>query len=225
MTFCASSAVWRFATWQRTPCRTTRWRSGAPRSFRGSGGEAALLEAAGTTQVWTERKIWLILEILKVPDYSRSSISLLACDFSPSLDVLLDFACNNVFIQFSQRKSGLLQIACTHTHTQVPHFFSAATFWLNPQFKIVLQHPDTHSQPDCSFLVGLMQKDRRRKRREGKDMETIGFAVYEVSSTPTNYCSLFAVFLYLSVMLMFFSIIFAGSKGGMRFFLLSLSLF
>ncbi|TDG99655.1 hypothetical protein EPR50_G00196020 [Perca flavescens] len=54
-----------------------------------------------------------------------------------------------------------------------------ATFWLNPQFKITLQHPDSgHS--DCSFLVGLMQKDRRKKRREGEDMETIGFALYEV---------------------------------------------
>ncbi|XP_073331416.1 calpain-1 catalytic subunit [Pagrus major] len=55
-----------------------------------------------------------------------------------------------------------------------------ATFWLNPQFKLVLQHPDAPGQSDCSFLVGLMQKDRRKKRREGKDMETIGFALYEV---------------------------------------------
>ncbi|XP_077598224.1 calpain-1 catalytic subunit-like [Stigmatopora nigra] len=55
-----------------------------------------------------------------------------------------------------------------------------ATFWLNPQFKLLLQHPDTPSSSDCSFLVALMQKDRRKKRREGKDMETIGFAVYEV---------------------------------------------
>ncbi|CAJ1086049.1 calpain-1 catalytic subunit-like [Xyrichtys novacula] len=54
-----------------------------------------------------------------------------------------------------------------------------ATFWLNPQFKIALQHPDAPGKSECSFLVGLMQKDRRRKRREGKDMETIGFAVYE----------------------------------------------
>uniref|UniRef100_A0A665WXP1 Calpain-1 catalytic subunit n=1 Tax=Echeneis naucrates TaxID=173247 RepID=A0A665WXP1_ECHNA len=54
-----------------------------------------------------------------------------------------------------------------------------ATFWLNPQFKLVLQHPDAPGQADCSFLVALMQKDRRKKRREGKDMETIGFAVYE----------------------------------------------
>uniref|UniRef100_A0A8C9XNJ3 Calpain 1 n=1 Tax=Sander lucioperca TaxID=283035 RepID=A0A8C9XNJ3_SANLU len=57
-----------------------------------------------------------------------------------------------------------------------------ATFWLNPQFKITLQHPDSgHS--DCSFLVGLMQKDRRKKRREGEDMETIGFALYEFAGS------------------------------------------
>lgn len=56
-----------------------------------------------------------------------------------------------------------------------------ATFWVNPQFKITLQHPDKPDKSsDCSFLVGLMQKNRRQKRKEGKDMETIGFAVYEV---------------------------------------------
>uniref|UniRef100_A0A8C1M018 Calpain-1 catalytic subunit n=1 Tax=Cyprinus carpio TaxID=7962 RepID=A0A8C1M018_CYPCA len=55
-----------------------------------------------------------------------------------------------------------------------------ATFWINPQFKIVLQEPDTESQEDCTFLVALMQKNRRKLRREGKDMETIGFAIYEV---------------------------------------------
>ncbi|KAJ8348308.1 hypothetical protein SKAU_G00268970 [Synaphobranchus kaupii] len=60
-----------------------------------------------------------------------------------------------------------------------------ATFWINPQFKVELQHPDTEGQPDCSFVVALMQKDRRRKRREGKDMETIGFAVYEARALAT----------------------------------------
>ncbi|XP_042567412.1 calpain-1 catalytic subunit [Cyprinus carpio] len=55
-----------------------------------------------------------------------------------------------------------------------------ATFWINPQFKVVLKEPDTESQEDCTFLVALMQKNRRKLRREGKDMETIGFAVYEV---------------------------------------------
>ncbi|XP_061619653.1 calpain-1 catalytic subunit-like [Phyllopteryx taeniolatus] len=55
-----------------------------------------------------------------------------------------------------------------------------ATFWLNPQFKLLLRHPDAPGTSDCSFLVSLMQKDHRKKRREGKNMETIGFAVYEV---------------------------------------------
>ncbi|XP_060762336.1 calpain-1 catalytic subunit isoform X2 [Neoarius graeffei] len=58
------------------------------------------------------------------------------------------------------------------------------TFWLNPQFKINLKHPDTAGQDKCTFLVALMQKDRRKQRKEGKDMETIGFAIYEV---PNEY--------------------------------------
>ncbi|XP_029625894.1 calpain-1 catalytic subunit isoform X2 [Salmo trutta] len=61
-----------------------------------------------------------------------------------------------------------------------------ATFWLNPQFKVALQHPDTDGQSGCSFLVALMQKDRRRQRREGKDMETIGFTIYEVPEEFTG---------------------------------------
>ncbi|KAL0967202.1 hypothetical protein UPYG_G00249100 [Umbra pygmaea] len=54
------------------------------------------------------------------------------------------------------------------------------TFWINPQFKIELKHPDSADHTDCSFLIGLMQKDRRKVRKEGKDMETIGFAIYEI---------------------------------------------
>ncbi|NWV37586.1 CAN1 protein, partial [Grantiella picta] len=61
-----------------------------------------------------------------------------------------------------------------------------ATFWINPQFKIQLEEVDDARdedggrEPGCSFLLALMQKHRRRERRYGKDMETIGFAVYEV---------------------------------------------
>ncbi|KAG7330475.1 hypothetical protein KOW79_006697 [Hemibagrus wyckioides] len=57
-----------------------------------------------------------------------------------------------------------------------------ATFWLNPQFKVKLTNPDVAGHSDCTFLVALMQKDRRKQRKEGKDMETIGFAIYEVPS-------------------------------------------
>uniref|UniRef100_A0A3Q3VSE9 Uncharacterized protein n=1 Tax=Mola mola TaxID=94237 RepID=A0A3Q3VSE9_MOLML len=56
------------------------------------------------------------------------------------------------------------------------------TFWINPQYKITLLEEDDDPEDDevaCSFLAALMQKDRRRYRRHGQDMHTIGFAVYE----------------------------------------------
>lgn len=71
-------------------------------------------------------------------------------------------------------------------------FGSSATFWINPQFKIRLEEVDDAGDGDgdgergCSFLLALMQKHRRRERRYGKDMETIGFAVYEVTAAPAR---------------------------------------
>ncbi|XP_070772477.1 calpain-2 catalytic subunit-like [Enoplosus armatus] len=57
------------------------------------------------------------------------------------------------------------------------------SFWMNPQFVIKLDEVD--DDPDdgeegCTFIVGLMQKNRRRRRKMGEDMETIGFAIYEL---------------------------------------------
>uniref|UniRef100_A0A3B3QGJ2 Calpain 1, (mu/I) large subunit a n=1 Tax=Paramormyrops kingsleyae TaxID=1676925 RepID=A0A3B3QGJ2_9TELE len=57
-----------------------------------------------------------------------------------------------------------------------------STFWINPQYKITLLEEDDDPDDDevaCSFLVALMQKDRRRYRLHGQDMHTIGFAIYE----------------------------------------------
>uniref|UniRef100_A0A3Q4I2J0 Calpain 1, (mu/I) large subunit b n=1 Tax=Neolamprologus brichardi TaxID=32507 RepID=A0A3Q4I2J0_NEOBR len=57
------------------------------------------------------------------------------------------------------------------------------TFWINPQYKLSLLEEDDDPDDEeaaCSFLVALMQKDRRRFRRQGQDMHTIGFAIYEV---------------------------------------------
>uniref|UniRef100_A0A4W6DPI7 Calpain 2, (m/II) large subunit b n=1 Tax=Lates calcarifer TaxID=8187 RepID=A0A4W6DPI7_LATCA len=56
------------------------------------------------------------------------------------------------------------------------------TFWMNPQFVIKLEEED--DDPDdgevgCSFVVGLIQKNRRKLRKQGEDMHTIGFAIYE----------------------------------------------
>lgn len=59
------------------------------------------------------------------------------------------------------------------------NFPSSDTFWTNPQFKLRLDHPDDGDKL-CSIIVALLQKNRRRLRKEGLDMETIGFAIYEV---------------------------------------------
>lgn len=51
------------------------------------------------------------------------------------------------------------------------------TFWTNPQFKLKLEDADGDGQ--CSVIVALMQKNRRKLRKEGLDLETIGFAIYQ----------------------------------------------
>ncbi len=60
------------------------------------------------------------------------------------------------------------------------NFLFSDTYWTNPQFKLRLEHPDDGDKL-CSIIVALMQKNRRQLRKEGLDMETIGFAIYEVS--------------------------------------------
>ncbi|XP_075875005.1 calpain-2 catalytic subunit-like [Nelusetta ayraudi] len=57
------------------------------------------------------------------------------------------------------------------------------TFWMNPQFVIKLDDVDDNpddGQEGCTVIVGLMQKNKRRRRRMGEDMETIGYAIYEL---------------------------------------------
>uniref|UniRef100_A0A8C9VAQ9 Calpain 2, (m/II) large subunit a n=1 Tax=Scleropages formosus TaxID=113540 RepID=A0A8C9VAQ9_SCLFO len=62
------------------------------------------------------------------------------------------------------------------------------TFWMNPQFRIKLEEDDddpADKEVGCSFVVGLIQKNRRQMRKMGEDMHTIGFAIYEVR-TPSS---------------------------------------
>ncbi|XP_056615147.1 calpain 2, (m/II) large subunit, like [Triplophysa dalaica] len=57
------------------------------------------------------------------------------------------------------------------------------SFWMNPQFLVKLQEEDddpTDTETGCSFVVGLVQKNRRKMRKMGEDMHTIGYAIYEV---------------------------------------------
>uniref|UniRef100_A0A7N8YHD3 Calpain-2 catalytic subunit-like n=1 Tax=Mastacembelus armatus TaxID=205130 RepID=A0A7N8YHD3_9TELE len=61
---------------------------------------------------------------------------------------------------------------------------NAATFSSNPQFVVRLEEEDDQpldGKHGCTFLVGLMQKEGRKQKRLNRDLETIGFAIYEVS--------------------------------------------
>lgn len=85
-------------------------------------------------------------------------------------------------IQFHQGQS---EHDCSHDFLSqdVVVLVPVDTFWINPQYKIGLLEEDDDPEDDeasCSFLVALMQKDRRRYRRHGQDMHAIGFAIYEV---------------------------------------------
>uniref|UniRef100_A0A665VTT8 Calpain-2 catalytic subunit-like n=1 Tax=Echeneis naucrates TaxID=173247 RepID=A0A665VTT8_ECHNA len=59
---------------------------------------------------------------------------------------------------------------------------NAATFTSNPQFMVRLDDVDDDpldGDDGCTFLVGLMQKNGRRQKRLDRELETIGFAIYE----------------------------------------------
>lgn len=58
------------------------------------------------------------------------------------------------------------------------------TFWTNPQIKLQLTEKDD-GQEECTFIAALMQKDRRKLKKQGAEMLTIGYAIYEVFSCTT----------------------------------------
>uniref|UniRef100_A0A8C0J847 Calpain 9 n=1 Tax=Chelonoidis abingdonii TaxID=106734 RepID=A0A8C0J847_CHEAB len=55
------------------------------------------------------------------------------------------------------------------------------TFWTNPQIKLHLTEKDDR-QDECTFIAALMQKNRRKLRKLGAEMLTIGYAIYESPS-------------------------------------------
>uniref|UniRef100_UPI00358FE25E calpain-1 catalytic subunit-like isoform X2 n=1 Tax=Myxine glutinosa TaxID=7769 RepID=UPI00358FE25E len=57
------------------------------------------------------------------------------------------------------------------------------TFCMNPQFRLTLDEDDDDPYDGvdgCSALVALMQRDRRRYKRRGQELRTIGYTIYKV---------------------------------------------
>ncbi|KAL7061897.1 hypothetical protein AAHC03_01201 [Spirometra sp. Aus1] len=53
------------------------------------------------------------------------------------------------------------------------------TFWTNPQYRVQVQDADENDNEDKgTLIIGLMQKDRRKMRKQGMELLTIGFMVY-----------------------------------------------
>ena len=58
----------------------------------------------------------------------------------------------------------------------------AETFYTNPQYRVTIEEPDADDEDGLStIIVGLMQKERRKMRADGKSDLTIGYAIYQVS--------------------------------------------
>jgi|SRR6218665_90567 len=57
-----------------------------------------------------------------------------------------------------------------------------ATFWTNPQYRVKIVDPDSDDDDgNGSIIIGLMQKERRKLKKEGKGNLSIGYAVYKAS--------------------------------------------
>ncbi|KAM4694198.1 calpain-8-like [Discoglossus pictus] len=65
------------------------------------------------------------------------------------------------------------------------------TYWTNPQFRFRLEEPGhgccrPADEPYCNVIVGLLQKNRRKRKSTGKHMLHIGFFMYQVPKEFEN---------------------------------------
>lgn len=62
------------------------------------------------------------------------------------------------------------------------------TFYSNPQYRVTLEDPDDDDEVDnCTIVLGLIQKGRRKVKRVGAQNLTIGFAIYRLEEDKDQY--------------------------------------
>lgn len=62
------------------------------------------------------------------------------------------------------------------------------TFYLNPQYRITLEDPDDDDDVDnCTIVIGVIQKGRRKQKRVGAQNLTIGFSIYKLDDDKDEY--------------------------------------
>lgn len=105
---------------------------------------------------------------------------------------------------------------------EVEHLCVSATFASNPQFLVRLEDVDDDpldGEDGCTLLLGLMQKDGRRQKRLARNLETIGFAIYKVSTNTVAFQFRFSWINNLrnrSFKIKPVYFLFAGARTGMR---------
>lgn len=64
------------------------------------------------------------------------------------------------------------------------------SFANNPQYRVKLEDPDDDDEVDnCTIVLGLIQKNRRKQKRVGAQNLTIGFSIYKLEDDAEQYYS------------------------------------
>ncbi|KAG8515047.1 Calpain-9 [Galemys pyrenaicus] len=129
---------------------------------------------------------WLMSEWVMLSDPSKVRISALRCRMA-----FADFKAHFDKVEICNLTPDALEEDALHKWEVTVHQGSWVrgstaggcrnfldTFWTNPQIKLCLTEKD-EEQEGCTLLVALMQKDRRKLKRFGADMLTIGYAIYQ----------------------------------------------
>ena len=109
----------------------------------------------------------ILLEMCK-NDYSTDS--------THSIYLLVSFSC---IFMYNCMCVACRRLMCTSV---ILIFFILDTYWTNPQYRVHVVDADDEDDEDAgTVIVGLMQKERRKKMKEGLGLLTLGYSIYKVS--------------------------------------------